>query len=114
MQTSQYVDRRALGQEVENHLVSDFAWIGAYAFRRDAMIRGEDVDGFADRFSEPFLANRYHLSCEVFKASQAADRLGESFEMQTGFLPPGFARWCDIASQMLDRGCAHKGHDDYP
>src|ERR1700733_2523718 len=102
MQACEHIDGPSLCQEVENHLMCYFARISADSLRGDAMVGGEDINGFADRFGELFLANGHHLCREVFQSSQAADRLGERVEMQASLLPPDFTGWCDIANQVLD------------
>src|SRR6187402_1853605 len=47
MQACKNTDRRASCEKVEHHLLSYGAWIGTDAFRRDSVIRSEDIDSLA-------------------------------------------------------------------
>ena len=92
VEPGKHVDGGASGKEVEHHLLRDLRRIGAYPFRSDAVIRGKDVDRFANRGGEVSLADGKPLRRKLFQTSQAAERLGERVEVCFGLGQIGIRR----------------------
>jgi hypothetical protein len=111
VEPGQHVDGGSSGKKVEHHLLRHLRGIRAYSFRGDAMIRGEDVDRFADRTGDVSLADGEPLRRQIFQASQAPQRLGECVEVSPSPGPdklPAGRRSAPITSSMWVAVSVHR------
>ncbi len=65
------------------------------------MIRGEDVNRFADRASDVAAADGEPLRGQIFQASQAAQRLGQRVQVGFGLGQVSFRRRGDLADHFF-------------
>src|SRR5258707_3428798 len=91
--------------------MSDLARVGADAFCRDAVVRGEDVDGFADGLGRAVAPDRDPLRGEVFETAEAAEGFSEIVEARACGIAGCFARSRDVAAEVGDelvKGVVHR------
>jgi len=97
-----YVNCGALGEEVQDHLMGYFARISAHIFGSNAVIRGKYVDTLIVRLGDALATDSNDLRGQIFKASKAAEWLGEGVQMGARPLPPELAGCFDIGGDSIN------------
>src|ERR1700737_1700564 len=90
-----------------------FLGVGAHAFRRDAVVGGEDVDRLVQGKSAYSLTNRNHSSCDVLETSQAPQWFRQAVQVSAGTPVPFDIRFFNSLRDLRSRSVCRNPHTGF-